>query len=272
MDSIRNRDRVKIAHRRPRIWRLACGAVALLLACAPAFAAPTPKVPALTLVYDRTPAACHYLLHLYNRDLARKGYVDTRAHRVFRAIHWRPLPERRVVHGSMASQDRDLTVRVAFFDLTNSGHPVPVSRMLEYVGNDAMAVESLNIMDQTPKDFRQWVRWARVLHGHILTGFPPAGTVTNGSFYLLKHAPKSWVAPPEWPYRYPVIPVTGAAFRPLRYDGVFYVSISPYADYGRIIMGGPFRHWIVIGKFRPNDTFEDVCYFRDGALRPVKRR
>ncbi|MHB1516255.1 MAG: hypothetical protein ACYCVY_11240 [Acidiferrobacteraceae bacterium] len=169
-----NTDRSYAANRRTRIRRLAWRAFALLLACTPAFAAPKPKAPALTLVYDRTPAACHYLLNLYNRDLARKGYVDTRAHRVFRAIHWVRIKGRLTTpNGYVVLPELAPIVRLAVFDITNSGRPVPVSRMLEYVGNDAMGMESLTIMDQTPKDLQQWVRWTRVLHGHIRAGFPP---------------------------------------------------------------------------------------------------
>ncbi|MHB1529899.1 MAG: calcium-binding protein [Acidiferrobacteraceae bacterium] len=221
--------------------------------------------PALTLAYDRNPAACHYLLHLYNHDLARKGYVDTRAHRVFRTIHWVRIKGRITdPNGYVVPPELAPIVRLAVFDITNSGHPEPVVRNLEYIGNDAMGTESLSIVYQAPKDAQQWLHWEQVPHGHIRGGFPPPPSDTP---YFLKHAPKSWVAPPGWPYRYPALILSGLALRPVRYHGVFYVSISPYADYGRIIMGGPFRHWIVIGKYRPDDTFEDVCYFRHGALR-----
>ena len=252
--------------------RFACGVVLLFLwVCAPALAAPTTKVPTLTLVYDRTPAVCHYLLHLYNRDLARKGYVDTRTHRVFRTIHWSRLKGPLVVHGSVVPPELATVVRIASFDLTNSGHPVHVARALDYIGHDATAVESLTFMDRIPKDLQQWVRWGRVLHGHIRPGFPPTGPAVINGLYLLTHAPTSWVAPRGWPYRDPVIPLIGLALDPLRYRGVFYLSMGPYADHGRLIVGGPYRRWIVIGTFRPHDEFEDTCYFREGAFRPAER-
>ncbi|MHB1516257.1 MAG: hypothetical protein ACYCVY_11250 [Acidiferrobacteraceae bacterium] len=270
MDSIRNRDRVKIAHRPPSIWRLACHrvALALLLVCAPAFAAPKPKAPALTLAYDRAPAACHYLLNLYNRDFARKGYVDTRAHRVFRAIHWVRLRGPVILRtGVVIPNDARANIDdVASFDLTNDGYPEPVLREFYLVGNPGDGNEDLYLLRTAPRDAEAW---------HRLERDPKrfAGDVRaalQSPRYTLKHLPLER----RGPYRgmHPSI-LTALAFHPLRLHDATYVSVSAYADHGRIAVGEWFNQWIVIGQFRPDDRFHDVCYFKSRvAAAPVYRR
>lgn len=251
--------------------QLRLGVLLFLGVCAPALAARTTKVSALTLVYDRTPAVCHYLLNLYNHDLARKGYVDTRAHRVFRAIHWVRL--RGLVAWDGHIGPANLFSKVAFFDITNNGHPKPVVRSLSYVGLSATGSEHLYIVRTAPKDAQQWFAWLQHPQGQIEAVFPPlpdmAPPVSISSLYFLKHRPPT--GPPVWRgQQYPFVNAAFSGLHPLRYRGTTYLNLSFYAAHGQIKVGGPFGHWIVIGTFRPDDTFHDVCYFR--VTRPWAQR
>ena len=152
--------------------RCAC---ALLLACAPAFAAPKPKAPTLTLVYDHSPAACDYLLNLYNRDLARKGYVDTRAHRVFQGFHWMRLTGRLTgPNGSVIPSELAARNELAFFDLTNSGHPVPVVRSVAYIGPDATRVVTLYFPQKAPANNQMLLHMLHVLRTHDVRATLPS--------------------------------------------------------------------------------------------------
>ncbi|MHB1516258.1 MAG: hypothetical protein ACYCVY_11255 [Acidiferrobacteraceae bacterium] len=262
MTSIPNTGHCEAAHRHPRIWRLACGAVALLLACAPAFAAPTPKVPALTLVYDRTPAACHYLLHLYNRDLARKGYVDTRAHRVFRAIHWHkvtgPVPSRDALDAAVTSFE------AARFDLTNAGVPQWVVKVQTSIGNDNVAGQQLFIMNAPPGNETDLLR--QFSHPVDPVYARPVWLGGPTEYYRLTHVPPTRVAPHFWSY--PAMDASATALRPLRYQGTIYVSASTFAWHGRIRVG----NWVVIGVARRRNILKAICYFKSRAAAPVYRR
>ncbi|MHB1516254.1 MAG: hypothetical protein ACYCVY_11235 [Acidiferrobacteraceae bacterium] len=263
-----NTDRSYAANRRTRIRRLAWRAFALLLACAPAFAAPGPKTPALTLAYDRTPAVCHYLLHLYNRDLARKGYVDTRAHRVFRVIHWTPLVDRPL----STKPDNDPAPQIAFVDINNEGRVEPVVRDLAYIGPRAVGSAGLNILYAAPASRQQFDVWMRNPSKYARAQFPPLLESVQGLFYTLKHVPARSPSPETRPFRRPALPTAALALHPLRYQDTVYVSVSVNAEPGKIRIGGPFGRWVVIGKYHPDNTFEDVCYFREGAFRPAQRR
>ncbi|MHB1915213.1 MAG: hypothetical protein ACYCQN_10650 [Acidiferrobacteraceae bacterium] len=243
------------------IRRLACGAVALLLACTPAFAAPGPKTPALTLAYDRTPAVCHYLLNLYNHDVSRYGYVDTRTHAVFTAIHWTPLPD----HPPVGTQHTALDAEIAFFDINNAGRVLPVVRFRGSMGN--VLADGLAVLKVAPISVQQVNRWMQDPRKHIWATFP-----LRSIGYPLKHAPARFTSTRTRPPSLPILPPVGLALHPLRYQGTVYLSASFNAEPGEIGIGREFGRWIVVGKFRPNDTFEDVCYFREGAFRPAQRK
>ena len=260
MSSIPSTDHCEAADRRTGIRRLASRGArfALLLVCAPAFAAAKPKPPALTLVYDHAPAACHYLLNLYNRDIRERGYVDTRAHRVFTAIHWTLLPNHPAVR--MVSEPGN---DIAFFDVNNAGRALPVVRLRVYMGG--LGVDTLTVLQgRPPISVQQFLAWSqsRDRWKYIRATFPP----TTGP-YPLKHAPARFTSTRTQPPSRPLLPPVGLALHPLRYRGTVYLSASFNAEPGRIGIGREFGRWIVIGKYRPNDTFEDVCYFRHGAFR-----
>ncbi len=269
---------------RPHRRRLAFLGLTLVLAASPLAVLATPmphRAKHLTLIYDAAPAACHYLLNLYNRDLARQGYVNANAHKVFQAIHWAPLPGAapsrfsKYVPGPVG-----VIVMVASFDINNDGKPEPVARALGYVyrGPHAVGWESLAVLDRMPKDFTQYARWTGIapVQAHILTQFPPALGHSLPVFMLkhLKADPKALKSLP-WPYSLGALPESMLGISPFVYQNTVYLSISRYVDQDvrypdrdEIFTDGkkgPSAPWVVIGKFLPDNTFHDVCYLKATA-------
>lgn len=243
---------------RHRQFARACGVLAVLVLAgqmSTVFAAPRPTHKLFTLAYDRAPAACHYLLNLYNHDISRKGYVDPRAHRVFRAIHWQkvtgPIPE----HDQLTAAE--LTFEKAYFDLTNAGVPQWVIKVRTLMGNTS-ADEQLLIMRAPPGDELQLLRQVT---GKAGTTYARPLYYGDLSFYVLTKVPKTRIAPHLW--QHPVMSTLTALY-PLRYQGKTYVSMSNFAWHGRILPGD----WIVIGKASPRGPFRKVCYFKPN---PVSR-
>lgn len=243
----------------------------------PTWAAPVSKnKPPLTLVYDRTPAVCHALLNLYNHDISELGYVDTKAHAVFTAIHWAPL----AYHPHLSPRAQRIAsgevIQIAFVDINNDGRIEPVVRDLVYMGPRAMGANSLTVLKATPSGVQQWTAWLRNPGKYVLAESPssaplgPPPRPMDILFYNLKHVPAKPISTEARPFGWPAFPTAALALHPLSYRGTVYVSVSLNAEPGKIQVGGDYGHWIVIGKYRPDNAFKDVCYFR--VTRPWAQR